>query len=160
MRTKSRIAKSKIVLTAAIILGAMSAAAAKDSGPPTVDIQKTCRESSNVLSLSGSDNQDFDACMSDEQVARDQLVKDWANYPAAAKGQCIKPKEYLPGYVEWQACIDMTRDVIKMRHDQAAAAPLSDASGQSSDRRTNSKSRDCPVVQTAEDGSIQWVINC
>jgi hypothetical protein len=134
MRTKSRIAKSKIVLTAAIILGAMSAAAAKDSGPPTVDIQKTCRESSNVLSLSGSDNQDFDACMSDEQVARDQLVKYWANYPAAAKGQCIKPKEYLPDYVEWQSCLDMTRDVMTMRQGGGAGSAGATTSGQSSGR--------------------------
>ena len=143
MLTKSKIAKSKIVLTAAIILGAMSAAAAKDSGsaaaardsgPPTVDIQKTCRESSNVLSLSGSDNQDFDACMSDEQVARDQLVKDWANYPAAAKGQCIKPKEYLPDYVEWQSCLDMTRDVMTMREGGGAGSAPAGTSGQSSGR--------------------------
>jgi hypothetical protein len=53
----------------------------------------------------------------------------------------------------------MTRDVIKMRHDQAAAAPASDASGQSSGRRNNTKSRECPVVQIADDGSIEWVIN-
>jgi hypothetical protein len=136
MLTTSKIAKSKIVLTAAIILGAISAAAAKDSGPPTVDIQKTCRESSNVLSLSGSDNQDFDACMNDEQVARDQMVKDWGNYPAPAKGQCIQPKEYLPDYVEWQSCLDMTRDVKTMRQGGGAgSAPAGPTtSGQSSGR--------------------------
>jgi hypothetical protein len=134
MLTTSKIAKSKIVLTAAIILGAVTAAAAKDAGPPTVDIQKTCRESSNVLSLSGSDNQDFDACMNDEQVARDQLVKDWANYPAAAKGQCIKPKEYLPDYVEWQSCLDMTRDVMTMRQGGGTGSAPAGTSGQSSGR--------------------------
>jgi hypothetical protein len=118
------LSKSKIALTAAIILGAVSAAAAKDGGPPTVDIQKTCRESSNVLSgLAGSGNQDFDACMNDEQAARDQLAKDWASYPAAAKSQCIKPKEYLPDYVEWQSCIEMTRDVLTMKKSDAGSAP-------------------------------------
>jgi hypothetical protein len=134
MLTTSKIAKSKIVLTAAIILGAVSAAAAKDTGPPTVDIQKTCRESSNVLSLSGSDNQDFDACMNDEQLARAQMVKDWESYPAAAKGQCIKPKEYLPDYVEWQSCLDMTRDVMTMRQGGGAAPAGPTTSGQSSGR--------------------------
>lgn len=154
--------KPKIALTAAVILGAASAALAKDSGPPNIDIQKTCRESSNALTgLTESSKQDLDSCISDEQAARDQLTKNWANYSAFAKSACINPKEYLPGYVEWQSCIEMTRDVLKMRQDQAAAAPAdSHASGQSSDRRASSKSRECPVVKTADDGSIEWVINC
>jgi hypothetical protein len=154
--------KPKIALTAAVILGAASAALAKDSGLPNIDIQKTCRETSNALiGLTGNSNQDFDTCIADEQAAREQLTKDWANYPALAKSACLKPKEFLPGYVEWQSCIEMTRDVIKMRQDQAASAPAgSHASGQSSGGRTSSRFRDCPVVQTAEDGSIDWVINC
>jgi hypothetical protein len=154
--------KSKIALTAAVILGAVSAAPAKDSGPPNIDIQLTCRESSNALSgLTGNDTQDFDACISDEQAAHDQLTKNWADYPALAKAACLKPKEFLPGYVEWQSCIEMTRDVIKMRKDQAAAEPAdSYGSGPSSGRRAGAKSRECPIVQTKEDGSIAWVINC
>jgi hypothetical protein len=154
--------KLKIALTAVVILGAASAAVAKDSGPPNIDIQKTCRESSNALSgLTGNDNQDFAVCIRDEQAAREQLATDWANYSTLAKSACLKPLEFLPGYVEWQSCLEMTRDVIKLRQDQAAAARTdSDANGQSPGRRTSSKSRECPVVQTAEDGSIEWVINC
>jgi hypothetical protein len=144
----------KIALTAAVVLGAASAALAKDNGPPSIDIQKTCRESSSALSgLTGDGNQDFDTCISDEQAARQQLTKDWSNFPALAKSACLKPQEFLPGYVEWESCLEMTRDVIKMRHDQAAAAPADS-------HRTSFKSRECPVVQTAEDGSIEWVINC
>jgi hypothetical protein len=148
--------KSMIALTAAIVLGAASASLAKDAGPPKIDIQKTCRESSDALTrLTGNGSQDnFSACMSDEQTARDQLVKDWATYPALAKAQCVKPKEFLPGYVEWQSCIEMTRDVIKMRQEQAASTL-----GSSSASRQSS-GRECPVVQTAEDGSVDWVINC
>ena len=149
------ITKLKIALTAAVILGAASAALAKDSGPPNIDIQKTCRESASALTdLTGNGTDNFSACMSDEQTARDQLVKDWATYPALAKSQCVKPKEFLPGYVEWQSCIEMTRDVIKMRQDQAASAPASSSASR------QSSGRECPVVQTAEDGSVDWVINC
>jgi hypothetical protein len=150
--------KAKIALSAAIILGAASAALAKDSGPPKIDIQKTCRESSSALSgLTGNNSQDLDTCMNDENDAREQLTKNWTSYPALAKSACLKPSEFLPGYVEWLSCIEMTRDVIKMRKDQAKSAP---ASGQSSGGRTGSGSRECPVVQTADDGSIDWVINC
>ena len=154
--------KSKIALTAAIILGAASAALAKDGGPPNIDIQKTCRESANALiGLFGNDSDNFKTCMNDEQTAREQLVKDWATYPALAKARCIQPKEFLPGYVEWQSCIEMTRDVINLRKEQAtSAAASSNASSKSSSRRTGSGTRECPIVQTAEDGSVDWVINC
>jgi hypothetical protein len=140
--------------------GQASAAPAKGSGPPNIDIQKTCRESSSALSaLTDNSKQDLDSCISSEQAARDQLTKDWANYSAFAKSACINPKEYLPGYVEWQSCIEMTRDVEKMRQDQTASAQAdSHANGQSAD--ASSKSRECPVVKTADDGSIKWVISC
>jgi hypothetical protein len=152
--------KSKIALSAAVILGAASAAVAKDSGPPNIDIQKTCRETSSaMISLTGNEKQDVDTCISDEQAAREQVTKNWANYPALAKSACIKPQEYLPGYVEWLSCLEMTRDVIKLRQDRAASAPAdSHASGQSSGRQTGS--RECPIVQIGDDGSIKSVINC
>src|ERR1700681_643606 len=126
--------KSKIALTAAIFFGAASASLANNSGPPNIDIQRTCRESSNALiGLFGNDTDTFGTCMSDEQTAREQLVKNWATYPALAKAQCVKPKEFLPGYVEWQSCIEMTRDVMKMRQEQAVSTTASsNASRQSS----------------------------
>jgi hypothetical protein len=115
-----------------------------------------------LIGLTGNDNQDnFSTCMSDEQTAREQLVKNWATYPALAKEQCVQPMEYLPGYVEWQACLEMTRDVIDLRKQQAASAGASAyATGQPPGRSTHSQARECPIVQTTEDGSIDWVINC
>jgi hypothetical protein len=99
--------------------------------------------------------------MNDEQTAREQLVKDWATYPVLAKARCVQPKAFLPGYVEWQSCIEMTRDVIKLRREQAVSTPASsDASDRSSRRRTGSETRECPIVKIGEDGSIDWVINC
>ncbi len=159
MLTNSKVA---LVTAAAIILGVTSASAANDGGPPKIDIQKTCRESSSALSgLTDTNSQDsLSACLNDEQAARDQLVKDWATYPALAKTQCVQPKEYLPGYVEWQACLDMTRDVLNLRKQQAASANASANGGPSSKRGAGSGDRECPIVQTAEDGSIDWVINC
>jgi hypothetical protein len=99
--------------------------------------------------------------MADEQMAREQLVKDWATYPALAKSRCTQTKEFLPGYVEWQTCIEMTRDVIKMRKEQAVSTPAgSNASRQSSSRPAGSKTRECPSVKIGEDGSIVSVVNC
>jgi hypothetical protein len=44
------LAKSKIALAAAaIVLGAACGSPAKDSGPPRIDIGKSCRESATAL---------------------------------------------------------------------------------------------------------------
>jgi hypothetical protein len=135
------------VAAAAIFLSAASTSVAKDGGPPTIDIQKTCRENVNALStiLGGQIGQDMNVCLMDEQAAREQIVKDWATYPAIAKERCVQPKEYLPGYVEWQSCLELTRDVLKLRKENASRA---------------SGSGDCPIVKYTEDGSIDYVINC
>jgi hypothetical protein len=143
--------KVRTAVAAVIILSAASASAAKDGGPPTIDIQKTCRENVNALStvLGGEIGQDMSACLMDEQEARDQLVKNWATYPAIAKTRCVHPKEYLPGYVEWQSCIEMTRDVLKLRKESASSASGSGA-----------VTGECPVVKYTDDGSIEYMINC
>ena len=99
--------------------------------------------------LGGQIGQDMSVCLMDEQAARDQLVKDWANYPAIAKTRCVQPKEYLPGYVEWQACLEITRDVLQLRKESASSTSGSGAA-----------TGDCPVVKYTEDGSIDYVANC
>ena len=157
------VTRSTIALASAIILSATVPSVAKDSSLPNIDIEKTCRESSSALiDLTGADTKDaFNTCMNDEQTAREQIVKNWATYPALAKAQCVQPKEYLPGYVEWQACLDMTRDVLNLRKEEAAPQTTgSGASRKSSNRGAGSEARECPIVKTAEDGSIDWVINC
>ena len=163
--------KASAILVSVIVLSFASTSLARDGGgPPTIDIQKTCRENVNALGtgLGGEINQDLQVCLMDEQAARDQLVKDWANYPAIAKERCVQPKEYLPGYIEWQTCLDMTRDVLKMRKENASdtsGSNASGASGSSGSRRTSRRhggavKGECPVVKYTEQGSIDYVINC
>jgi hypothetical protein len=52
------------------------------------------------------------------QKARDQIVKDRATYAAADKVQCMRTDVYLPSYVEWLTCLEMERDVRKMRQEE------------------------------------------
>jgi hypothetical protein len=173
------LAKATAIVVAVIVLGSASTSMARDgSDPPTIDIQKTCRENVSALStmLGGEIQQDLEVCLMDEQAARDQMVKDWATYPAIAKERCVQPKEYLPGYIEWQTCLEMTRDVLKMRKENASGTSGSKASGSSgsnasgtsassASRRTSRRhggavKGDCPVVKYTGDGSIDYVINC
>jgi hypothetical protein len=147
---RSMLTKARTAVATAIILSAASASAAKDGGPPTIDVQKTCRENVNALrTLFGGDiGQNMTTCLMDEQTARDRLVKDWATYPAIAKTLCVHPNEFLPGYVEWEACLDMTRDVLKLRKESASSRGAGAVKGE------------CPVVKYTDDGSIEYVINC
>ena len=148
-------------------LGAASASFAKDAGPPTIDIQTTCRENVAALRsvLGTSIRQDMDVCKSDEEQARQQLVKEWASYPTLAKSQCVKPHEYLPGYVEWLSCIEMTRGVLQSRRQEAAPTTIGSSGTRSSSRHragaaTGAGTQECPITKYTEDGSIDHVINC
>ena len=151
------------VAAAVIVLGAASASLAQGrGGPPTINIQKTCNENIAALrTLLGNDiQQTAEICLQDEQMARDQLAKDWASYPALAKSRCIQPQEYLPGYVEWLSCLEMTRDTLQMLKERESSSTTNTATGQSSKRRGGAAS-DCPVVKYNErNADIDYVINC
>lgn len=109
------------------VLGAPQTARAQ---VPTVDIEQTCRRAADAMvSLlgSGTARNDFDICLSSEQAAREQLSKDWADFSAADKAQCLQPRVYLPSYVEWQTCMQMERDVRTLRGNApapSATAPV------------------------------------
>jgi hypothetical protein len=142
--------KLKVAFSAAIILAATSAAPAKDGGVPSIDLEKVCRASQTTISaVFGDAGRDvFQACMDDEQGAREQLVRNWATYPAFERERCVLPREYQPSYVEWFTCIEMTMDVRRMRKERSSSMPA------------GSNSKQCPVVQLRDDGSIDWVIAC
>jgi hypothetical protein len=91
---------------------------------PSVDIEQTCRLGASVMIglMGGSDSEnDFRICLGSEQKAREQLGKDWGTYPAADKTQCLQTNVYLPSYIEWLTCLEMRRDVTKLKKDQSAA---------------------------------------
>jgi hypothetical protein len=151
--------KLKIAVSAALILASASAAA-RDGGMPTIDIQKGCRAAeAELTALFGTQSDSYKACVDDEQTARDQLVKDWAAFSAPVKATCVKPTEYLPSYVEWQSCLEMTRDVLKMRKGAAETVGQS-TDGKSARGRTGPKTKECPVVNIGADGNIISVDAC
>ena len=100
---------------------------AASAGPPGIDIHKTCRESDRAITaiFGNSTAAIFENCMRQEQADQAQIAKDWASYPAADKTHCVQPKVYMPSYVEWLTCLEIARDVRRMRAENTptAAAP-------------------------------------
>jgi hypothetical protein len=160
-------ARSVTAVAAAVALGAAPATMAKDrdsssardGGPPTIDIQKTCREDTDALRAVQGSAQDMGVCLSDEREARQQLVKEWTRYPALIKSQCVQTSEYLPGYVEWLSCIQMMRDVLQLRKQEASSTPGAGARRRSRVPRAGlCSSRECPAVKYTENGRHQLLI--
>jgi len=60
----------------------------------------------------------------------------------------VLPRDYLPSYVEWLTCLEMTGDVRRMRKERLSSMP----SG------ADARSKECPVVQFRDDGSIASAI--
>ena len=106
---------------APIFLGSQLLITAGD-GVPTIDIQKTCRAAA-VVTAGTSTQTDIEICVSSEQRAREQLVKDWSTYAVADKARCIQAgsRVYLPSYIEWLTCVEMESAVKNMRQEQKTA---------------------------------------
>jgi len=63
------------------------------------------------LMAGGTVQHDLDVCLSSEQAAREQIIKDWATFSPAEKTQCVQSSVYLPSYIEWLTCLEMELSV-------------------------------------------------
>jgi hypothetical protein len=52
------------------------------------------------------------SCVTGETAARDQLAKQWAEFPAAERTRCVRltTMSKMPSYVQVITCLEMTRD--------------------------------------------------
>src|SRR5262245_20886357 len=146
------------------------------SGPPTINIEATCQASEkDLLATFGTSVKDVTVqCVKQENDALETIKKNWATYPAAAKTLCVQPGVYSASYVEWLTCLEMDVDVRRIRAENAKAeqdvanakaaenAKAAQAKAPPRRRSPNSRSRietkQCPVVQFQEDGSVASVI--
>jgi hypothetical protein len=135
--------RTVISLAASAILGmaCVSTALAKDAGPPKLDIDNICHATASAVATSIGETRDMvGPCLDDEKTALEELKKNWATYAASGKAQCIQPKEYVPGYVEWITCLDMDAAVKVSRKGQPLIG--------------SSDTHECPVVRFEQNGTI------
>jgi hypothetical protein len=92
---------------------------AQAPGVPTVDLETTCRTSEkDIVAIFGTQTAiTLENCLRQEKDAREQIAKNWAQYPAIDRQRCVNAKGYMPSYVEWLTCFEMQIDVRKLRKD-------------------------------------------
>jgi hypothetical protein len=92
---------------------------------PTYNVEPVCKP---IPELQMGTN-DREVCLNSERVAREQLVKQWTSFPSDSKGRCLGlGSHYIQSYVELLVCLEMERDVKKIRDeektsDETKAAP-------------------------------------
>ena len=74
---------------------------------------------------------DLEGCLSSEQAARNQIIKDWTTYSSTDKAYCVQPTVYLPSYVEWLTCLEMEKEVRSER----SASPMTPSPSRASPGR-------------------------
>jgi hypothetical protein len=104
---------TRIVLVAA---AALFVSAAQANDVPTLNVRPTCTPIGNDKTFPIDTNQ----CLRSEQEARDQLAREWANFPAADRSLCTQTASMggLPSYVALITCLEMKRDVATLPADR------------------------------------------
>ena len=138
---------SRFGISCAVILMTSSAALARDGGLPHFDIQKQCQKTQRAADeLTGTKIPGvIDACVKNEQSAREKLAERWATTSALDKTACVHPAGWSPSYSEWLGCLDTRNHVQTMRKDQPESMTVSKL---------------CPTVNWQSDGSITSIVAC
>jgi len=105
-----------IVAAAALLALSPSVPALAESQVPRLDVTPTCRpiDKTDMMQL------DEKRCRQIENDARDQLVRQWADFPAADRTLCTQTATMggAASYVGLITCLEMRRDVAKLPADR------------------------------------------
>jgi hypothetical protein len=104
------------IRTIIVAAASLVAAAACAADVPTLDVSQTCKPitTERIFAI------DTDRCFKSEQEARDQLTREWANFPPADRTLCTQTATMAgtASYVELITCLEMKRDVVKLPADR------------------------------------------
>lgn len=83
---------------------------------PALDVSGTCRPIGRDLGM----QIDSDRCLKSEREARDQLARQWADFPPADRTLCTQTATMagMASYVALLTCLEMKRDVAKLPPDR------------------------------------------
>ncbi len=76
---------------------------------PQLNVEPSCRSAANTVIRQA--NRDADACLRDEQQARDKLQDEWGSFSSAAQARCLRLSHSggQPSYVELLTCLEVAK---------------------------------------------------
>ena len=89
---------------------------------PNLDVRPDC-PATDIADMSQQ------TCLEDGRAARNDLMKEWGQFPAQDKAMCTdESKNYHPSYVELLTCIEIARDA-KIPYETGQGGQQIDAVG-------------------------------
>lgn len=94
---------------------------------PTLDVDQVCQGIAQQGGVTFHDNavaQEKKDCLDSEHSTRDEIVKQWSSFSADDKTSCVNESRMggESSYTELLTCLEMARDVRKMRSEPQNAA--------------------------------------
>ena len=76
---------------------------------PQLNVEPSCRSAADTAIRQA--NRDADACLRDEQQARDKLKNEWGSFSSAAQARCLRLAHSggQPSYVELLTCLEVAK---------------------------------------------------
>ena len=85
---------------------------ASTGGVPTLDVRPSCEAAAAAEMIVSNKMQ---SCLTDEQNARDQLLKRWTKFNSTDRATCVRAAmNFEPTYTELLTCLEMSRDARKL----------------------------------------------
>jgi hypothetical protein len=111
---KARILTTAFLVAAAPLVLHAGAAFAADT-PPDFNVAPSC----HAAATAAHNQERLQGCLDSERQARAQLVKEWPEFTAATRSQCLTAASVggEATYTELLTCLEMTRDVKKSPND-------------------------------------------
>lgn len=77
---------------------------------PNLNVAPSCRGAAQIQM---ADSQSYDACMKEENTARDQLLQSWPSFAAADRASCASEASSagIASYVELLVCLQIAGKV-------------------------------------------------
>jgi hypothetical protein len=117
------VVKPFAVLAVMSLLVLPAFASARVEKVPTLAIEGSCHDAESYGLT--EPEQTYKNCMLDENVAKQQLEKNWSQYKAATRRQCIAAGAFpSPSYVELLTCIEMTEEILTPPYGDGGGASV------------------------------------
>jgi len=98
-------------LASILLLAGLSVAQAADV--PTLNVERMCHEAAAIASTTDYEER----CIKSEHAARDELVRQWRDFPPTDQQQCtaLATLAGSASYVQLITCLESNRDAKKAR---------------------------------------------